>query len=417
MRERIASYFRKTDFRLNRQKAIMISEKMIECGFYGVIFFLPISNALLESFVGFVVFGFIINKALTRDFTSFKADAKIFWLLLALFIFSALSLINSGPFLAKGFKALFSKWAEYFLVFAIAIDHFRDRKSIKNFFYVFLFVGGLVGLSALSQKFLGFEFFRNKSMVMRAVTGPFENPNSLGSYFVYCLPIFILLASWKWKKKIVRILIYFVVVALGMSLLLTFSRSAWLGFSVGLLMIIILSKKKKFPLAVFGLFFSSLFLVPSFFKRVMYSFGSAGDSQRYVIWQGAVDMIKENPFFGKGLGTFMNYFDQYVPDIGIYYAHNCYLQMWAESGIFTLIAFLSLIGFILYRGVWISLKNKQDEYGILLIGLVAGVFGFLVVSFFDTQLYSLQLSILFWVMLGMTVAVQRVLLERRASLE
>jgi len=35
----------------------------------------------------------------------------------------------------------------------------------------------------------------------------------------------------------------------------------------------------------------------------------------------------------------------------------------------------------------------------------------LIFAFFDTQLYSLQLSVLFWVMLGVTVAVQRILLN------
>ena len=60
----------------------------------------------------------------------------------------------------------------------------------------------------------------------------------------------------------------------------------------------------------------------------------------------------------------------------------------------------------------ISLRNKQDEFGVLLGGLTAGTFGFLVASFFDTQLYSLQLSVLFWTMLGVTVSVQRILLDK-----
>ena len=74
-------------------------------------------------------------------------------------------------------------------------------------------------------------------------------------------------------------------------------------------------------------------------------------------------------------------------------------------------AFLCLVGLIVYRGIRISLKNREDEFGILLSGLTAGTFGFLVASFFDTQLYSLQLSVLFWTMLGITVAVQRILLD------
>jgi len=397
--------------KVNRQKVIFIAEKFVEYGFYGLIFFLPISKALIESFAGFVFLGFIIKKIATRDFTSFKVDAKIFWFLLALFVFNALSLINSGPFLAKGFRALFFKWGEYFFLFMIAVDHFRDRKLIKRFFYVFIFSGMLLGLSVLSQKLLGVEFLRGRSLVGHAVTGSFENPNSLGAYLVYCLPAFIALVYWKWKNKAMAAVVFFTCIILSVSILLTFSRGGWLGFLIGLLGMIVLFEKKKFPTLIFVGFLSTVCLFSPFIKRVMFSFSSTGDSQRYVIWQGAIDMIKENPFLGKGLGTFMNYFDQYVSNIGIFYAHNCYLQMWAESGIFTLIVFLSLTGLVVYRGVRISLKNKKDEFGILLGGLTAGTFGFLVASFFDTQLYSLQLSVLFWVMLGVTVSVQRILLR------
>ena len=397
---------------MNREKCIAIAEKFIEYGFYGLIFFLPISKALIEVSAALIIIAFIFKKTITRDFTSFKVDAKIFWILLILFAFNALSLVNSGPFFLKSLRALVSKWAEYFLLFVIAIDHFRDRKLIKKFFYVFISSGMLVGLSVLSQKLFGFEFLRDRSMLSIGVTGPFENPNSLGAYLVCCLPAFIAIVGWKWKKKTIVYLVLLVCVILLASILLAFSRGGWLGFLIGILMLIVLGKRKKFPVLILSAFLSTLFLFPPFIKRIMFSFSLFGDSQRYIIWQGAIDMIKENPFLGKGLGTFMDYSSQYVPSMGAYYAHNCYLQIWAESGIFTLIAFLALAGFIVYRGIRISLRNKQDEFGILLAGLTSGIFGFLVVSFFDTQLYSLQLSVLFWTILGVTVSVQHILLDK-----
>ena len=40
----------------------------------------------------------------------------------------------------------------------------------------------------------------------------------------------------------------------------------------------------------------------------------------------------------------------------------------------------------------------------VLTGLTAGYLGVLVHCFFDTQLYSFQLSFLFWMALGLTVA-------------
>ena len=47
----------------------------------------------------------------------------------------------------------------------------------------------------------------------------------------------------------------------------------------------------------------------------------------------------------------------------------------------------------------------SKKYGnILLLGVMAGVLAFLVQSFFDTNLYSLQLVVLFWFMLGLGVS-------------
>jgi hypothetical protein len=46
-------------------------------------------------------------------------------------------------------------------------------------------------------------------------------------------------------------------------------------------------------------------------------------------------------------------------------------------------------------------------------GLLAGCVGFLAHSFLDTQLYSLQLSALFWILLGMTAADTRNVIPAR----
>ena len=418
---------------MNHQKIIAVSENLIEYGFYGLIFFVPISNAFIESFAGFVFLGFIIKKTMTKDFASFKVDAEVFWLLLILFVFNTLSLVNSGPFIFKSLSALFFKWAEYFLLFAIAIDHFRDRKLIKRFLYVFLVSIILVGLSALSQKLLGVEFFRGRSLVGVAVTGSFDNPNDFSAYLICCLPVLLSLSYWKGKKNIIAIVSFVASGIAFVALLLTYSRGGWMGFFFGLVIAIFLFAKKKLPTAVLVFFLISVLPTASliakiqssfgvnqpvsvvvgnpFAARVEHSFGPGGDSQRFVIWHGTFEMIKENPILGKGLGTFMSYFEQYIPDIGIFYTHNCYLQMWAESGIFTLIAFLVLVSFILCRGACVALRNRFDNFGFLLSGLTAGLSAFLIASFFDTQLYSLQLSVLFWTMLGVTVAVQRILLD------
>jgi hypothetical protein len=46
-----------------------------------------------------------------------------------------------------------------------------------------------------------------------------------------------------------------------------------------------------------------------------------------------------------------------------------------------------------------------------LLGLLAGVIGCLAHSFFDTNLYSLRLAVLFWVWVGLIVARLRRVIE------
>jgi O-antigen ligase len=76
------------------------------------------------------------------------------------------------------------------------------------------------------------------------------------------------------------------------------------------------------------------------------------------------------------------------------------LQIWAETGIFSLLSFLIFLTLLLGRGIKAFMINQNS----LVLGLLCGISGFLVHSFFDTHLYSLQLAFLFWSMAGLLVA-------------
>ncbi len=120
---------------------------------------------------------------------------------------------------------------------------------------------------------------------------------------------------------------------------------------------------------------------------------SAGRLGEGGLWMQAIRLVGRRIFLGQGLGIYMHM------SSGTY-AHNCYLQMLAEIGIIGLASFLWIIGRLFRLGIR-SFKKSRD---LLLLGLLAGITAFLVHSFFDTNLYSLQLSVLFWAMLGLTVA-------------
>ena len=100
----------------------------------------------------------------------------------------------------------------------------------------------------------------------------------------------------------------------------------------------------------------------------------------------------------------MDYCVLYTNSFGAYYAHNCFLQIWAESGIFSLLSFLLFVGYVFYKSIKAGLRIPKSLNFFLLTGMSAGLLGFLVHSFFEVHLYSFQLSFLFWTFLRLTVA-------------
>ena len=89
------------------------------------------------------------------------------------------------------------------------------------------------------------------------------------------------------------------------------------------------------------------------------------------------------------------------------YAHNCYLQMASELGIIGLLAFLSILGLFFYQGVKALNKGDRDFYWYILLASQAAIFGYCVQMGVDTTLYTLDLGMLFWLVLGMGTAAMR----------
>jgi len=374
-----------------------------EYALYGLLFFLSISNALVEIFVVSIFFGFVGRKIIKPDFKYFKFWPNIF-LLLFLF-FSTLSLFNSGAYLNKSLHALFGKWIQYLGICVIVQDSARNQKIIKRCILIFLMGASLAVFSGLSQNFLGIEFLRNKIMGatnggVRTITSSFAHYNDFGAYLVVVLSLVavLVLANSSSSFNAISLLIFAMFSTLA--IILTFSRGSWLAMFISFIFMFILSRKNLKRLIPVFLVVIAMFLFPSFYERLFLTFKSGGDSDRFRYWLAAWRMINEHPFFGIGVGTFMANFSKFLPHTNISYAHNCYLQIWAETGIFSLISFLFFIGSFIYLGV----KKFFDSKDFLLLGLLSGAVGFLVHSFFDTSLYSLRLAVLFWVWVGLISA-------------
>ncbi|MBN1567885.1 MAG: O-antigen ligase family protein [Acidobacteria bacterium] len=98
------------------------------------------------------------------------------------------------------------------------------------------------------------------------------------------------------------------------------------------------------------------------------------NSDRVAMWRDAWKMIRENAWFGQGLGMFQWTYQAYEtvnPDKPARYAHNDYLQILIETGIVGL-------GLLLwfFVAVWrVAVKNLRDSHDPLVKGIGLATIG------------------------------------------
>jgi len=377
-----------------------------EYSLYAILFFLPISKAALEILFGFAILGFLGKKIIRPDFKISKSLPNLF--LVLFFCFSALSLLNSGQYIHKSLIALFLKWGKYISVFLIFQDAFTDRNKVKKAVTIFLISAGLVALDSIFQLFSGFDFFRHRNSIdmgngVHALRAAFNYYNSLAAYLVVSLSLIVVL-TYALNERMKVLAAWFLLILSGVAFLFTFSRGGWVGFFFALLLILIMLPKARNIFLFLALLLALILVIPQTRERFIFIFKPGGDANRFINWQIAFNMIKERPFLGKGIGLFMDYFPHNMSWVILGYAHNCFLQIWAETGVFSLLSFLGFLIAFFGKGLKVFLRTKD----FLILGLLAGLFGFTVHSFFDTHFYSLQLAYLFWSMAGILASLIRI---------
>jgi O-antigen ligase len=141
---------------------------------------------------------------------------------------------------------------------------------------------------------------------------------------------------------------------------------------------------------------------------------------RITNWKFTTLMIKDNPLFGSGIGTYkynsLRYQAKFLeqgqnrsiyPYVFATKTHNEYLQLWAELGIVGLGIFIWLIASYFNYGLrFIKRVENRHKQGII-IGLMGAVVAVLIDGIFGFPLHLPATIILFWLSIGLTVVIGR----------
>ncbi len=392
-------------------------DRLLRCSLYVLIIMLPFSNSAVE-----ICFGFAFALWMVKHFClkSFKVEPSILNKPICIFICIGILSVIGSVYLKDSLHAFFSKFMEGILLYFIMIETIKQKKHVSIIIGLFLFIAVVVSFDGIIQYFFtGIDIFRQRPIIREGITASFNHPNKFGAYLLFPLFITLGILRDKLKAKKINLKLFGLFCMSGLLFFIfifTKSKGAGLGFIVTILFLIFSINRKVFLItAVTGVIISALafsitsshFLKTLRLEREMIRTASV---YRIDIWKETLDIIKNRPVLGYGINTYMGVLQKYRRDRGYpdayptyartkhpTYAHNCYLQIVTEMGIVGLIAFLWIIVRFFRSSV-----NKRAGY--VSLGIAAGLFAFLVHSFFDTNLYSLQLNILFWFMLGLAVA-------------
>jgi O-antigen ligase len=141
----------------------------------------------------------------------------------------------------------------------------------------------------------------------------------------------------------------------------------------------------------------------------------ASNRTRMAELEGGLRMIAARPLTGVGLGNFETWMDGYgLIDKAM--AHNTYVQIGAELGLPALFAFLLVVTFAyrsLGRAARLASRREEPFFRDAAVGIQVGLAGFMAAGTF----VSAHFEKYFWLVLFLTIAVERVLRMEQARVE
>lgn len=295
---------------------------------------------------------------------------------------------------------------------AWAISMIVESKSIENLYSMmisFVYVASLVAIYGVLQYFIGIEMdaawvdTQNNPDLSVRVYSVFGNPNILGEYLIMALPMSmgLFMNSKDWFKKLIFIATTGI---MGIALILTFGRGAWLGFGIAVVIMILLYKKELIwafiPAGIVG-----LFLLPDSILNRLLSIANLGDSSnayRIRVWKVALEMIRDNWILGVGFGYMpfkVNYLN-YIRTMNVYHSHNMILEIFAELGIGGLLALVFVLGIILKKLYDISIQKEDKFARIVAISLFGSFVAILANGLTENILYLPKIIWTFWMLVG-----------------
>ena len=392
-----------------------LQQLIINC-IYGMAFFLPLSLNASTLFLSAGSLLWLAKLAIARriHFAPNSVDIPI----LCFALWAGLS-VTQSPDTGFSYYNYYHLMGRYIAIYYLTVHHIQTPEQLKRLVGCLLAAAALVTVYGFYQYVHGVDISAFRWVdgeqfpeLKTRVFSTLYNPNLLAGYLVIIMALTAGVGLGQ-ENRAVRYLLLVFVLLLGTCLVLTYSRGAWLSVLAVFAVYGALYNRR-----IFWLLLAVPLIVSAGYGGVMDRLASivnptdSSSALRWALWESTRFMILEKPLLGIGWGAYWLVYPEYdffIQDAAktIYHAHNTYLHLAAETGFPGLVAFLAvLIGHARLALRSYTQASHRWVKG-LSLGLFAALLGLAVNGFTDHVLFNIELSMLFWLLLALVMAVHR----------
>ena len=314
---------------------------------------------------GFLILVIIIAGPIffISNLQSLKGAIK--WPFIIFILYCGLTVVGASD--VANFAKKIARLIGYFFMYLMVVQLSVKENNRKILSYAFIASILFTTLPAIYVYYIAPEAY------MKSIYSTQKSLSEVGimsknNYGFYCCyMVFFLFYMYSASKKIFsRALIFSLFIIQTIMLVLSYTRTAWIGFIVSLPLFILFSKNKKrllMPILATMIIIASLFSVIYYgaYKDVTekkeYGFSSWHFRTAYA-WPASLRAFEQRPIMGWGLGN-----DLYAMTTAGKLkntSHNDYLLVLVETGIVGLSCYLWLLT-SLFRRTLKCIRNAEDE--------------------------------------------------------
>lgn len=267
----------------------------------------------------------------------------------------------------------------YAFLFFVIVNQVHRQGAMQFISITLVFLGMVIAGYAL------FQFATHSNRVWNLeqsyghrASGTYISPNHLGGFLEMALPMGISLALTARIKPLMRIFLGYAALVIMGGIVVTLSRGTWVASAAGVTFLFgVLAFQRSYRWISIGLFLlaiiAGIVLLPKSAElrlraSAVYSTGRLDDDARFGLWRPAIQLWRENPWWGIGPNHFESRFRLYRPaaiQLQPDRVHNDFLNTLTDWGIVGAIFVAGALALLVWntRATWVAVRPEVKDLG------------------------------------------------------